>query len=327
VFGVVSVNNYQRQLDDEQLAGVLAACGVDPGRMASWSELSEASFNTAYRIRLTGGDGLVLKVAPDPAMPVLAYEHDIMRTETLFYRTAAGVVPVPRVVHADFSRQLIDSDYLLMTELPGENWYWLRDQVTDGDRTRLRTELGGLVAALHRITGTEFGYPQGKTDAGWRVAFLGMLDALLSDAVRWATPLPLSVTRIRALADANAGVLDEVTTPVLVHFDLWPGNILLDRGTITGLVDGERAFWGDPLAEMASLELSENIEDDDAFLDGYGGIVFDGAARRRLALYRAYLYLIMLVEGAPRGYSGPEREALVTATTRELRTVLTELEP
>jgi fructosamine-3-kinase len=112
---------------------------------------------------------------------------------------------------------------------------------------------------------------------------------------------------------------------VLVHFDLWQGNILLDHGEITGLVDGERAFWGDPLAEMPSLALFGNI--DDAFLDGYGGIAFDDAARRRLALYRAYLYLIMLIEGAPRGYSGPDREALVTLATRHLRTALTELAP
>jgi aminoglycoside phosphotransferase (APT) family kinase protein len=324
---VVSINSYQRHLDAEQLAGVLAASGVDPSRLASWSELSDASFNTAYRIRLANGDGLVLKVAPDPTMPVLAYEHDIMRTETLFYRSAAGVIPVPQVVHADFSRHLIDSDYLLMTELPGQNWYAVQDQIASDENTRLRTELGAMVAALHRITGTKFGYPQGKTNTSWRAAFLDMLDALLADATHWATPLPQPVTRIRELANANAHALDEVTTPVLVHFDLWPGNILLDHGKITGLVDGERAFWGDPLAEMVSLALFDNIENDNAFRNGYGDITFDAAARRRLALYRAYLYLMVLIEGAPRGYSGPDRDAVVTLTTRHLRTALTELEP
>jgi aminoglycoside phosphotransferase (APT) family kinase protein len=247
---VISVNSYRLRLDRGRLADVLAASGVDPGRLTGWAELGEAGFNTVYRIRLTGGAGLVLKVAPDPAMPMLTYERDIMRGETAFYRSAAGVVPVPEVVHVDFSRRLIDSDYLLMTELPGENWYGSRDRIGDADRTRLRAELGGLVASLHGITGSVFGYPQGRTDASWRMAFLRMLDALLSDATRWAMPLPSPVSEIRELADANAGVLDAVTTPVLVHFDLWPGNILLDRGTITGLVDGERAFWGDPLAEL-----------------------------------------------------------------------------
>ncbi|GAA3436020.1 phosphotransferase family protein [Kutzneria kofuensis] len=324
---MTSINSYQRHVDDEQLTGVLAAAGIEPNRLASRVELGEASYNTAYRIRLTDGSGLVLKVAPDPSMPGLSYERDLMRTETLFYRTASGALPVPEVVHADFSRALIDSDFLLMTELPGGNWYALRDSLAHPDRDRLRRDLGGLVAGLHRITGPEFGYPHGTTSPSWRTAFLGMLDALLEDALRWQTPLPRSVTQIRQLIGANAYVLDDVTTPVLVHFDLWPGNILLHNGQITGIVDGERAFWGDPLAEMVSLALFGTIEDDTAFLEGYGDIEFDDSARRRLALYRAYLYLIMLVEGDPRGYSGPDRESLVKLTSLQLRKALTELQP
>ena len=52
-----------------------------------------------------------------------------------------------------------------------------------------------------------------------------------------------------------------------------------------------------------------DIELDVAFLDGYRGaggtVIFDVAARQRLSLYRAYLYLIMWVETVPRG-AGPE---------------------
>jgi aminoglycoside phosphotransferase (APT) family kinase protein len=257
-------------------------------------------------------------------MPSLSYERDLMRTETLFYRTAAAL-PVPRVVHADFSRSLLDSDFLLMTELPGDNWYGQRESLANADRQRLRGDLGRLVASLHRITGSGFGYPQREKSSSWRTAFLGMLDALLADAAHWETPLPQSLSELRQLVAANAHVLDDVTTPVLVHFDLWAGNILLHENQITGIVDGERAFWGDPLAEMVSLALFASIEDDASFLAGYGGIDFTDSARRRLALYRTYLYLIMLIEGAPRGYSGPDREALVQITSLHLRKALSEL--
>ena len=55
-----------------------------------------------------------------------------------------------------------------------------------------------------------------------------------------------------------------------------------------------------------SLDLFGDIEGDAAFLDGYrragGAVTLDVAARQRLALYRAYLYLIMWVETAPRGF-------------------------
>jgi aminoglycoside phosphotransferase (APT) family kinase protein len=98
-----------------------------------------------------------------------------------------------------------------------------------------------------------------------------------------------------------------VTTPVLVHFDLWDGKILIDKNRVGALIDAERAFWGDPVAEFVSLALFGDIERDTAFLHGYraggGTVTFDAATRRRLSLYRACLYLIMWVEAIPRQVS------------------------
>jgi hypothetical protein len=63
-------------------------------------------------------------------------------------------------------------------------------------------------------------------------------------------------------------------------------------------------FWGDPLADFVSLALLGDIKRDEDFLKGYqdagGRAEFDAPARQRLALYRSYLYLIMLVETVPR---------------------------
>jgi aminoglycoside phosphotransferase (APT) family kinase protein len=336
-------NREERGSDQALLDAVLSESGVAPGLVAQWDQLREATFNTAYRIRLADGRGLVLKVAPDPAIPVLAYEHGIMRTEAMFYRSADGVVPVPFVVHAGFSRTVVDSDFLLMSELPGENWYTLGAKIGAPEKTRLRRELGQIVARLHMITGKEFGYPQGKRFPRWRAAFLSMFDAVLADSERFCVPLPRPVEQLRKLARRHADVLEAVETPVLVHFDLWAGNILLHEGLISGLVDAERAFWGDPVAEMVSVALFADIEQDHAFLDGYraggGSITFDHGTRTRLALYRCYLYLIKLVEGvprgyasaeptapvkfgAPRGYAGPERRAMVKFITLQLNAAL-----
>ncbi|MFF4534868.1 hypothetical protein [Streptomyces aureus] len=48
-------------------------------------------------------------------------------------------------------------------------------------------------------------------------------------------------------------------------------------------------------------------------------VEFDGPARRRYALYRSYLYLIMMVETVPRAYGG-ERVARVRETVAPLLT-------
>ncbi|MFD0856014.1 phosphotransferase family protein, partial [Actinomadura adrarensis] len=144
----------------------------------------------------------------------------------------------------------------------------------------------------------------------WREAFLEMVDAVLDDAERFEVPLPRPADHIRGVLAAQGPVLDEVRVPRLVHFDLWDGNILVDLGPdgrrIGALIDAERAFWGDPMAEFVSLALFDDIASDEALLAGYrsagGSVVFDTAARRRLDLYRAYLYLIMWVEAVPRKF-------------------------
>ncbi|MFD3684806.1 phosphotransferase family protein [Nocardiopsis sp. NPDC058631] len=313
-------------VDREGVRAVLAAAGIDPGRLNAYEELAEGTFNSVYRVRMAGGTDLVLKVAPDLSTPRMTYEYGITRTEELFYRTVPDRLPVPEVVHADFGHEVVGSDLLLMTRLPGQTLYSRRRRTGKTEWDGLRAELGGLVADLHQITGDAFGYPQAGLAPNWRTAFLSMVDAVLADARRFAAPLPAPVDRVSDLVRAQAHLLDDVHTPVLVHFDLWAGNILTDDTrhgpVITGLVDGERAFWGDPLAEMVSLALFGDIADDPAFLEGYraaGGVMdLDTRTRRRLALYRCYLYLVMLVEAVPRGASGPEHEYVAGLVRQEL---------
>jgi fructosamine-3-kinase len=161
-----------------------------------------------------------------------------------------------------------------------------------------------------------------------------MVDAVFADAERFAVELPRPAARIRDAVHAGADVLDEVRTPVLVHFDLWDGNILLGPAAgsleISGVVDAERAFWGDPAADFVSLALFGDIELDPAFLTGYraagGQVEFGQPLRQRLRLYRIYLYLIMAVEATPRGYTGAEHAVRRRIVTDRLRADLDALD-
>jgi aminoglycoside phosphotransferase (APT) family kinase protein len=174
------------------------------------------------------------------------------------------------------------------------------------------------VGSLHAVTGSGFGYPTQPLATSWRAAFGGMLDTILAEAEQYRVALPLPADVIRQRAASHEKVLDEVTTPALVHFDLWDGNVLIDTRTATprtgGLIDTERAFWGDPLADFVSLALMGDIRRDEAFLSGYreagGPAALDASSPVRLALYRTYLYLIMLVEAVPRGYDASRHEWL-----------------
>jgi aminoglycoside phosphotransferase (APT) family kinase protein len=297
--------------------GLLARGGVDAGRVAARTVLTGGTYNTLYGVELDDGSRLVLKVPPPAGLPRLRYEAELLCGEALFYDSAAAVgVPAPRVVHSEWAEDAGAPPFLLMTHAPGVSWFEVAESMAAGERDRLRGELGTLVGRLHTVRGPGFGYPAQRVAplAGrWAPAFEAMTAAVLDDAEAFGSWLPRPAGAIRSVLAGGAAALAEVAEPVLVHFDLWRGNVLLDGApgsrTVGALIDGERMFWGDPLADFASLSLMDDAaEDDPAFLAGYGAAggrtEFDAAARVRLALYRCYLYLIMLAETVPRGSEG-----------------------
>lgn len=311
-------------------------------RVARTSALRGGTINACWGVTLADGRSLVLKAAPPPDLPHLGHEHDLLRTEVEFYRRAAGAgAPVPEVVSVDFSRSVLGSDYFWMTRLPGEPLAGPRGlgrRLARADRARVREALGRIAARLATVRGEVYGYPQpgARTRAEtWRAAFLRMLGVLLEDAERLGVALPRGREALAALVERWAPALDLVDTPRLVHFDLWDGNVLIEGEAgevgLSGIVDGERAFWGDPLMEMASLALFGEIERDAAFLRGYADgagapLVFDEPTRARVALGQLYLYLVMRVEPATRGSDWMGRLVVAPLVSRSLRRALRILE-
>jgi aminoglycoside phosphotransferase (APT) family kinase protein len=314
----------------ERARRILEGSKIPPDHLTDLRPLDGGTYNTVEELRLGDGSRYVLKLAPD--VPGLSYEKQLLVSEAEFYRRAAEAgVPAPRLVSVGGDA---GGRHLLMTACPGEAWgSWL----TDAQQAVLRAELGGQVARLHRVTGPAFGYPSGalgRLSRGWRTAFTTMFDAVLDDAGHYRARLPRSAGEVARSARAAYPALDEVTTPSLVHFDLWQGNILVDRSAgeprIGGLIDGERMFWGDPLADFVSLALLGDIKKDEVFLAGYrqagGRAEFDTPALLRLALYRAYLYLIMLTETIPREADEEHARWVQEAVAPELVAALDEIE-
>ncbi|WP_053752201.1 phosphotransferase family protein [Streptomyces sp. MMG1533] len=311
---------------------VLEGARLPAGRLTGVRPLTGGTYNTVEELLLTDGSRYVLKVAPAPTTPGLRHESRLLVSEAEFYRAAAEAgVPAPHLVALGDDTAV---PHLLMTACPGEPW---NGSLTESERAALRRELGRQVARLHGVTGPGFGYPSGALGPlapDWRTAFGAMTEAVLDDARRYRARLPRPVDEVARTIEAAFPALDEVTTPCLVHFDLWHGNILLDRPAgeeprIGGLIDGERMFWGDPLADFVSLALLGDIKKDEAFLAGYreagGPAEFDTPARLRLALYRVYLYLIMLTETIPRAVDAENERWVQEAVAPELVAALEEI--
>ncbi len=306
----------KRRMSADELAAVARRAFGRRAGTAAFRELTDGSYNAAYLVTLAGSDvDFVLKVAPDPRLRLLTHEVDLMRTEVDFYRRArqAVDVPVPDVVYADFTRTVLETDYVFLGRVPGAPLETVKDSLTERELAGLRAELAAITARLHVLTGPAYGYPlrgSRSWQGTWRAAFGVMVDDILADARRLGSDLPASPDRIGALLHRHDGVLDAVDRPALVHFDVWDGNAFVEqapdgRWRVTGLIDGERAFFGDPVAELVSLALFRDLADAPEILAGYR-IELTDDVRLRLTLYTAYLYLIMGVEGTTRGFDSPD---------------------
>jgi len=277
-------------------------------RIADCRVSASGTYNTGYHLRLegVGPAQTFLKVAPPDQLCCLTHERGLLRAEidTLVRLAAINIGRAPAVLWADLSRRIVDRDIVFLEHLSGVPMS--EAEVEPDDRPSLRRQIGAAAAIVKSVDGSAFGYP-GSPElqaATWPEAFRRMIDALFDDAAKLGVSPALEALRPRFISQLPS--LGAVTRSSLVHFDLWDSNILVTkekRGwTLSGIIDWERAFYGDPVAELVSLSGHAGMLPDPSVLGGWALVErldLDPATCRRLALYRAYLWLIMLVEAGP----------------------------
>ncbi|MFD1775065.1 phosphotransferase family protein [Paenibacillus rhizophilus] len=270
-------------------------------------ELTGGFFNAAYELALADGREAILKIAPPYTAEMLSYERNIMRAEVeaLRFIKAAGVAPVPEVYAYDDSRTVIPYEYFFMEKVKGRPYNEAREEMTIGERMEIERELGRYNRQINEVRGERFGLflnTPAKAPGTWRETFSGLIGNVLNDARRLGASLPIDRKTLDQGIAKLLPVLDEVTEPRLVHWDLWNGNIFVDNGKITALIDWERALWGDPLMEY----YFRPFENSEAFGSGYG-VVFDSpGAQARKELYDLYFNLISVIEYYSRKYDNSE---------------------
>ncbi len=275
------------------------------------TELGHGWFNVAYRIRLADGREVVLKVAPPPHVRVMTYERDLMANEVAalgLVRARTGV-PVPVVDHYDTARDLCDAEWFFIPFVDAENFGVIdkTDALTPVQVDAYNRLLGAANAELNTISGPHFGRLHGPGFPTWREAFASMIEDVLADGERLAVDLGWSYGLLRGLIADHLPLLDAVTEPRFVEWDLWDGNTMVRDGRIVAIIDHERAFYGDPLIEAGFTGLDLPVfGDPSAFIGGYGRAPLTDDELRRRRLYTLYLMLIMVIETRYRGHDTPD---------------------
>lgn len=222
----------------------------------------------------------LLRIAPRDDEGFLFYEFKMMRQEPDLHALirAHTHIPAPEIVAYDFNRLKLNRDYLLMAAPPGtpvSNAYWMTNDLIQ----HTLHQVGGHLRELHRLTAPEhlgqtaYGYlgahhpmiPQPT----WVAAFRIMWNQLLDDVVAVSVYSRAEAQAFRDLFEHYQHVFDRPVTPSLLHMDVWNQNILVDNaGNVTGVVNFERALWGDVELEFAVLDYGGLSTP--AFWAGYG---------------------------------------------------------
>ena len=153
---------------------------------------------------------------------------------------------------------------------------------------------------MHALTAEAYGYlgehrPMAPQSTWW-AAFRLMWNALLDDVRDAGGYSDEEADYMRRLLDAYQSCFERTVQASLLHMDVWSQNILVDdRGTITGLVDLDRALWGDPEIEYAVLDYCGISEP--AFWRGYGSARDESPAaqirQRFYLLYEVQKYIVI----------------------------------
>ncbi len=286
----------------EEQAGDLVAGQLGPG---PWRCRRFGAGKFSETFDCTGPAGRhVLRVAPPDSVLQLFYERRMMRQEPAIHERllTETSVPVPPIAAHDFSRERIDRDYLLMPFLPGE----VIGSAGLSGRAEARAfrQWGRYVAEVHSLTdpGGRFGYlgehrcmdPQPT----WADAFREMVRLELEDIVGCGVyDRPTADDALALLDDNMDAFAGHCDTSRLLHGDLWVTNLLVEQdGTVTGVIDFDRACWGDVEWDLAIAEYCGVTRP--TFWEGYGRVVethAGPAAVRRMfyLLYEHQKYIVI----------------------------------
>ena len=159
-------------------------------------------------------------------------------------------IRVPKILYSDPAGNLCGAPWVVMERLPGVH----RDKcpLSNAEKHRRTAE---MVAQIHNVPGTGYGYVQNGLYENWADAYISMIENLLADARRMGKTSRRG-QRLLAYARQYRAVLAAAPC-VMVNFDLWSSNILchtVDGQTRFAWIDPERSLWGDPVLDFLPLE-------------------------------------------------------------------------
>lgn len=291
----------KNKLTDEEIR-TLAVHAFPDKAVVQIEEMNAGMCNALYRLTFNDNSKAVLKVSSPGMVGKATNEQWLMESETEAMRLIAEKAPLvkaPKVLYYDDSMTLCSGKYFFMEFVEGE---LMRDRIKTASpetAAKLSRAMGQSVRRIGDIKNDTFGI----VNSGITFDCLyGLVHQLIGnvtgDLERAGADMGLSRDEILTRLLRDKPYFDEVTEPSLVHFDIWENNIIVQDDEIAGILDWERALWGEPLMEDRFRSYGMHPQ----FLEGFGQTAFTDAEKRRLIWYNIWINLAFMGEHYTRMY-------------------------
>lgn len=217
---------------EEQLAAIMARVG-HPGQVGGLQRLSGGANMESWAF-VCGEDRYVLRRAPS-AEWIAARPLDMAGEAELIRHAHAAAIPAPEVI-ADLAPEDGLGIGFIMRCLPGT----AEPDAALASAPALADDLARALAGIHRLNPAQLGFlPRLEPAEG--------VENLASQFAKAGADRPIIALGLAWLR-AN---LPPPAEPVVVHGDFRIGNVMVDQGRLSGVLDWELAHLGDGHEDLA----------------------------------------------------------------------------
>jgi aminoglycoside phosphotransferase (APT) family kinase protein len=221
---------------------VRSICGREVERAV---RLTGGGVNETYCVELSNDVAVVVRIGREPVPWFTDEEHHMAQARDVGVPTTE----VLGVEHVDHDGELLS--FSIQRLVPGRSLDELAGELPASDLERLVMDAGELLARVHSVV----------PDRGIRHELQPPNDRFVARVARFVAQAlgPAAATVVERGADLlREEVMTRPAPPMLslAHSDWLPKHLLIDDGTIVGVIDWERAGPASPAFDLARWEVS-----------------------------------------------------------------------
>jgi fructosamine-3-kinase len=201
-----------------------------------------------------GGPALVLKANPDINDPGLNNEFNVLR---YFYKHTN--MPVPEPFYLDSDGELIPGTFYVTRRVEGMVMH--QAILSAQDYVEVISQIAKIVVELHHLKSDGYGLVKTSKDTRekeWADFWLPRFDRSIKKVVNGGHVSAQIIERINKIRPDLKKMLQVGSRSTLTHYDIWSGNVMLNKKNrelvVTGFLDVQ-GYWADYARELSFMEL------------------------------------------------------------------------